>query len=54
MKQYMCVTCGFIYDESIGIPSEGIPAGTKWNDVPDTWRCPECGIGKEDFSMVEF
>ena len=53
MKRYMCVICGFIYDESKGLPDEGIPPGTKWDDVPLNWKCPECGAGKEDFEMVE-
>lgn len=52
MKQYQCVVCGFIYDEAAGIPEDGIPAGTKWDDVPSTWECPECGVSKADFDMV--
>jgi rubredoxin len=54
VKRYMCMVCGFIYDEAQGWPDDGIPAGTKWEDVPDTWVCPECGVGKEDFEMEEF
>jgi len=53
IKQYMCMICGFIYDEAKGLPEEGIPPGTRWEDVPLNWRCPECGAGKEDFEMVE-
>ncbi len=53
MKKYMCLICGFIYDEAEGRPDEGIPAGTKWADIPLSWRCPDCGSGKEDFEMVE-
>ena len=53
MKTYMCVICGFIYDEAMGLPEEGISPGTRWEDVPLTWRCPECGAGKEDFEMME-
>jgi rubredoxin len=53
MKTYMCVICGFVYDEAQGLPDEGIAPGTKWEDVPLNWRCPECGAGKEDFEMVE-
>lgn len=52
MKQYQCVVCGFIYDEAAGIPEDGIPAGTLWADVPNTWECPECGVSKADFDMV--
>ena len=53
MKQWKCIVCGFIYDEEAGIPDEGIPAGTRWEDVPTDWKCPECGAGKEDFEMEE-
>lgn len=52
-KQYMCVICGFVYDEEQGLPEEGIAPQTRWADVPDDWVCPECGAGKEDFDMVE-
>ncbi len=53
MKQYMCVICGFVYDEEKGWPEDDIPPGTKWEDVPPNWSCPECGARKEDFEMVE-
>ena len=43
MKKYMCLICGFIYDEAEGRPDEGIPPGTKWADIPLSWRCPDCG-----------
>ena len=51
-KTYMCLICGFIYDEAAGIPDEGIPPGTRWEDVPMNWTCPECGARKDDFEMV--
>ena len=51
--KWMCVVCGYIYDEALGLPGEGIAAGTRWEDVPDTWTCPDCGAIKEDFEMVE-
>lgn len=53
MKRYMCLICGFIYDEEKGWPDDGIPPGTTWEDVPLAWACPECGAGKDDFEMVE-
>ncbi len=53
MKQYMCVLCGFIYDEEKGCPADNIAPATKWEDVPADWFCPECGAKKEDFEMVE-
>jgi rubredoxin-NAD+ reductase len=52
-KVYMCLTCGFVYDEAAGLPEEGIAPGTRWEDIPESWRCPDCGVGKEDFDMVE-
>ena len=53
MKKYMCLICGWIYDEETGAPEEGIPPGTRWEDVPPNWTCPECGARKEDFEMIE-
>lgn len=53
MRQWECTVCGFIYDEAKGIPEDGIAPGTSWDDVPDDWECPECGVGKEDFDMVQ-
>lgn len=52
-KTWMCLICGFIYVEAEGLPGEGIPPGTRWEDVPMNWTCPECGARKEDFEMVE-
>ncbi len=52
-KKYECDICGFIYDEELGWPADGIAAGTRWEDVPDDWQCPDCGVGKSDFNMVE-
>lgn len=52
-KKYICVICGFIYDEAEGWPEDGIEPGTRWEDVPENWFCPDCGAGKEDFDMVE-
>ncbi len=53
MKTYMCLICGYVYDEAEGDVESGIPAGTRWDNVPLSWRCPDCGAGKEDFEMVE-
>lgn len=52
-KKWECVICGFIYDEALGLPEDGIAAGTKWDDVPEDWECPDCGISKSDFDMLE-
>ena len=53
MKAYMCVICGFVHEEAKGHPESGIEPGTKWDDIPLNWRCPDCGAGKEDFEMIE-
>ncbi|MFM0127737.1 rubredoxin [Paraburkholderia sediminicola] len=53
-KQWVCVICGWIYDEAAGLPEEGIRPGTRWADVPADWRCPLCDVGKEDFALIEF
>jgi rubredoxin len=53
MKTYTCMICGWIYNESAGWPDEGIAPGTLWAEVPEDWLCPECGVGKSDFEMVE-
>ncbi len=53
MKSYLCVVCGLIYEEEFGWPDDGIKAGTKWEDVPEKWECPDCGVGKSDFEMIE-
>ena len=52
MKKWQCVVCGYVYNEMVGDPEHGIKAGTRWEDVPSDWACPECGIAKEDFEMV--
>ena len=53
-KQWVCVICGWVYDEAAGLPQEGIAPGTRWADVPAGWRCPLCDVSKEDFLLVEF
>ncbi len=54
LTKWMCLTCGYVYDEAVGDPDGGLPPGTRWADVPLSWRCPDCGAGKEDFDMAEF
>lgn len=48
--KYVCNVCGYEYDEDLGCPEKGIAAGTKFNDLPDDFECPLCGVGKDDFS----
>lgn len=48
-EKYVCDVCGYIYDEEIGDPDNGVEAGTKWEDVPEDFLCPLCGVGKMSF-----
>ena len=48
--KYVCIICGYTYDENKGDPENGIEPGTPWEKVPDTWVCPVCSIGKEGFT----
>jgi rubredoxin len=52
-KTWQCVLCAFVYDEEAGWPDEGIPPGTRWADVPESWSCPDCSATKRDFKMIE-
>ncbi len=53
MTKWECIVCGWVYDEAKGDPESGLAPGTQWVDVPDDWLCPDCGVGKEDFEMIE-
>ena len=50
MKKYVCDACGWEYDEEVGCPDQGIAPGTKFEDLPDDFECPLCGVGKDMFS----
>jgi rubredoxin len=52
-RKYECVICGFIYDEAEGLPDDGFPPGTRFEDLPEEWECPDCGISKSDFDLLE-
>lgn len=52
-RQYICRACGIIYDESLGDPDSGIAPGTRFEDIPDDWVCPVCGVGKADFELYQ-
>ena len=53
LRTWRCTLCAFVYDEAKGMPDEGVPPGTRWEDVPDTWSCPDCAASKADFDIVE-
>ena len=52
MQKFVCDACGYIYDPAKGDPDHGVEPGTAFADVPADWVCPECGVGKEDFSPM--
>ena len=51
MQKYKCLMCGYIYDPAKGDPENGVEPGTAFEDVPDSWVCPECGAGKDEFEL---
>ena len=52
-RTWMCIICGWVYEEEKGCPEEGLAPGTRWEDVPEYWVCPDCGASKDDFEMIE-
>ena len=53
MARWECIVCGWIYDEAKGSPEDGVAPGTRWEDVPEDFLCPDCGVGKEDFERLD-
>ncbi len=53
VKKYICPPCGYIYDPLLGDPDSGILAGTAFEDIPDDWLCPVCGVAKSMFEPYE-
>lgn len=52
MKKWQCRYCSFVYDEAKGLPEQGIPPGTPFDQIPDDWTCAECGASKADFEEI--
>ena len=52
MKKYRCAVCGHIYDPAVGDPDGGIAPGTPFAAIPDSWRCPECGVDKSAYEEL--
>ena len=50
--KYICMVCGYEYDEQKGDPDNGVALDTQWENVPDNWVCPLCGVGKDMFSKI--
>ena len=53
MRKWRCRFCGHIYDEAQGDPDSGVAPGTRFEDIPADWRCPECDAAKEDYELME-
>ncbi|PKL68769.1 MAG: rubredoxin [Methanobacteriales archaeon HGW-Methanobacteriales-1] len=53
MAKYICEMCGYIYDPENGDPDSGVEAGTSFEDIPDEWVCPICGVGKDQFKKMD-
>ena len=52
-EAYRCPVCDYVYDEAKGDAREGFPAGTRWEEIPDDWRCPDCSVReKPDFTQL--
>jgi len=52
MEKWECTVCGYIYDPAKGDPDNGVAPGTRFEDIPDTWVCPECGVTKDNFRKL--
>ena len=52
-KSYICMDCGWTYDEEKGAPEEGLAPGTRWEDIPEDWKCPHCDATKASFVLLE-
>lgn len=53
MAKYQCTACSYIYDPAVGDPDNGVAAGTAFEDLPDDWVCPDCGVDQDMFEKVE-
>jgi len=52
-RKFICQICDHVYDEALGEPAAGLAPGTRWEDIPADWVCPDCGAGKADFKVLE-
>jgi len=50
-QKYICTICDYIYDPKVGDPNSGISPGTAFEDIPEDWECPDCGVSKKDFEV---
>ncbi|MDM8569514.1 rubredoxin [Thiotrichales bacterium HSG1] len=52
-RSYKCITCGFVYNETDGLPDAGIAPKTRWKDISEDWVGPDCGVSKDNFVLIE-
>jgi rubredoxin len=52
VEKWRCTACNYVYDPAKGDPDNGVAPGTKFEDIPDTWVCPECGVAKDQFEKM--
>ena len=52
MDKWVCTICGYVYDPEVGDPDAGIEPGTAFEDLPEDWVCPDCGVGKDMFELA--
>ena len=53
MQQYVCDVCGYVYDPEAGDPAADVPPGVPFQELPEDWLCPVCGVGKDEFSPLD-
>lgn len=53
MSKWICLICDYIYDPAVGDPTQNIPPGTPFEELPEEWICPDCGVGVEEFEEME-
>ena len=53
MEKYQCTACSYVYDPAVGDPDSGVEPGTPFEELPDDWVCPECGVDKDMFEKME-
>jgi rubredoxin len=53
MDKWVCLVCDYVYDPAVGDPTQDIPPGTAFEDLPEDWVCPDCGVGVDEFEKLE-
>ncbi len=53
MQKYKCLLCEYIYESAVGDPENGVPPGTAFENLPQSWVCPSCGAGKDQFVPID-